>query len=189
MRLASATKDMGGDWLGGIGDEVFEVVGDGRKLGRGGTRRRGRLARMCMRRRRRRQLGAGLGPTTFVGGGRVWKLVYLLRGVPGRRRTPAENRAQRRHHHCGDSTLGGRRGPRRKFRPPGRVGLVMGSRSRRSRARRSRERVRRARGGWGSRIFTLELAPGAEAASGTSGGCLGGDAGKSVLDTVAVREL
>ena len=63
------------------------------------------------------------------------------------------------------------------------------SRSRGGRARTSGERARRARGGRGRRIFALELAPGAEAASGTSGGCLGGDAGKSVLNTVAAREL
>ena len=53
----------------------------------------------------------------------------------------------------------------------------------------SGERARRTRGGWRSRVFALELAPSAEVASGTSGGCLGGDAGKSVLDTVAAREL
>ena len=42
VRLASATKDMGGDGVGGLGDEIFEVVGDGGKLGGGGTRRRRR---------------------------------------------------------------------------------------------------------------------------------------------------
>ena len=188
MRLASATKDMGGDGVGGLGDEIFEVVGDGGKLGGGGTRRRRRLAWRCAR-RRQRQLGASFGPTTFGRGGRVWKLVYLLRGVPGRRRTPAENRAQRRHHHCGDSALGDRRSPRREFRLPRRIGLVMGSWSRRSRTRGSRERARRARRGQRGRIFTLELAPSAEVASCAPRGCLGCDARKTMLDTVTAGEL
>ena len=66
---------------------------------------------------------------------------------------------------------------------------MMCSRSSGGRTRTSGERAGRTRGGWRDRIFALELAPSAEVASGSSGGRLGSDAGKSVLDTVAAGKL
>ena len=66
---------------------------------------------------------------------------------------------------------------------------MMRGRSGGGRTRTSGEGAGRTGGGWRGRIFALELAPSAEVASGTPGGCLGGDAGKPVLDTVAAGKL